>query len=120
MKIETKIAVVGLGYVGLPLAVEFGKKIETIGFDINVDLIKDLKEGRDNKLSNKFLAILLEMNAIFYNAKDLNMFLEKDIESWWEKDITQKSRNLIVSEFGNFLKNYIKEVSLALTEYSHA
>jgi len=74
----------------------------------------------DNKLSNKFLAILLEMNAIFYNAKDLNMFLEKDIESWWEKDITQKSRNLIVSEFGNFSTNYIKEVSLALTEYSQA
>ena len=30
-----KIALIGLGYVGLPLAVEFGKKFETIGFDIN-------------------------------------------------------------------------------------
>ena len=31
---DLKIAIIGLGYVGLPLAVEFGKKIETIGFDI--------------------------------------------------------------------------------------
>ena len=32
---NTKIAIVGLGYVGLPLAIEFGKYFETIGFDIN-------------------------------------------------------------------------------------
>jgi UDP-N-acetyl-D-galactosamine dehydrogenase len=42
-----KIAVVGLGYVGLPLAVEFGKKYPTVGFDINPSRIKDLKAGRD-------------------------------------------------------------------------
>ena len=34
--IEEKIAIIGLGYVGLPLAVEFGKVAETIGFDINL------------------------------------------------------------------------------------
>ena len=38
-----KIAVVGLGYVGLPLAVEFGKKYRTLGFDINPLRIKELK-----------------------------------------------------------------------------
>jgi UDP-N-acetyl-D-galactosamine dehydrogenase len=42
-----KIAVVGLGYVGLPLAVEFGKKYRTVGFDINPARIKELKAGRD-------------------------------------------------------------------------
>ena len=42
-----KIAVVGLGYVGLPLAVEFGKKYRTVGFDIDPARIKDLKGGRD-------------------------------------------------------------------------
>lgn len=42
-----KIAVVGLGYVGLPLAVEFGKKYYTVGFDINAARIKELKAGRD-------------------------------------------------------------------------
>jgi UDP-N-acetyl-D-galactosamine dehydrogenase len=42
-----KIAVIGLGYVGLPLAVEFGKKYRTVGFDINGARIKELKAGRD-------------------------------------------------------------------------
>ena len=42
-----KIAVIGLGYVGLPLAVEFAKKREVIGFDINKDRISDLEKGID-------------------------------------------------------------------------
>jgi UDP-N-acetyl-D-galactosamine dehydrogenase len=42
-----KIAVVGLGYVGLPLAVEFGKKYRTVGFDINAVRVKELRAGRD-------------------------------------------------------------------------
>ena len=47
---NTRIAIVGLGYVGLPLAVEFGKKIETIGFDINKERIQELNEGKDKTL----------------------------------------------------------------------
>jgi UDP-N-acetyl-D-glucosamine/UDP-N-acetyl-D-galactosamine dehydrogenase len=42
-----KIAVIGLGYVGLPLAIEFSKKFETIGFDINSQRISDLNKGID-------------------------------------------------------------------------
>ena len=42
-----KIAIIGLGYVGLPLATEFGKKHEVIGFDINKDRIDELKKGID-------------------------------------------------------------------------
>lgn len=42
-----KITIVGLGYVGLPLAIEFAKKFEVIGFDINVDRIKELQRGED-------------------------------------------------------------------------
>lgn len=45
-----KIAVIGLGYVGLPLAVEFGKKYFTVGFDINNYRVEDLKNGIDNTL----------------------------------------------------------------------
>lgn len=45
-----KVGVIGLGYVGLPLAVEFGKKFETIGFDIKPGRIKELKAGRDSTL----------------------------------------------------------------------
>ena len=42
-----KIAVIGLGYVGLPLAVEFNKKREVIGFDINKKRIDALEKGMD-------------------------------------------------------------------------
>lgn len=41
------IGIIGLGYVGLPLAVEFGKVVDTVGFDINLDRINELKEGYD-------------------------------------------------------------------------
>ncbi len=47
---EIRIGVIGLGYVGLPLAVEFGKSIETIGFDINKGRIKELEDGYDRTL----------------------------------------------------------------------
>jgi len=47
---ETKIAVIGLGYVGLPLAVEFGIKMPVIGFDINKPRIDELNSGVDNTL----------------------------------------------------------------------
>ncbi len=40
---DKKIAIIGLGYVGLPLAVEFGKKIPTIGYDINRIRVSELK-----------------------------------------------------------------------------
>jgi UDP-N-acetyl-D-glucosamine/UDP-N-acetyl-D-galactosamine dehydrogenase len=45
-----KIAVIGLGYVGLPLAVEFAKKYKVIGFDINSKRVEELIKGRDNTL----------------------------------------------------------------------
>lgn len=44
---EVKIAIIGLGYVGLPLAVEFGKKYPTVGFDINSKRVSELKQGHD-------------------------------------------------------------------------
>jgi len=47
---DVKLAVVGLGYVGLPLAVEFGKKRSVLGFDINARRISELNEGRDHTL----------------------------------------------------------------------
>ena len=47
---NTKIAVIGLGYVGLPLAVEFGKKYPVLGFDINEARIAELRSGQDSTL----------------------------------------------------------------------
>ena len=45
---NTKIAVIGLGYVGLPLAIEFAKKYEVLGFDIDIHRIAELLKGEDN------------------------------------------------------------------------
>ncbi len=51
MKLERlRIGIVGLGYVGLPLAVEFGKKYETLGFDINESRVNELRDGKDSTL----------------------------------------------------------------------
>jgi len=44
---DTRLAIIGLGYVGLPLAVEFGKKFTVFGFDINAERINQLNEGFD-------------------------------------------------------------------------
>src|SRR5688500_18930856 len=47
LRIMDKIGIIGLGYVGLPLAVEFGKVMDVVGFDINKDRIQELKKGFD-------------------------------------------------------------------------
>ena len=44
---NVKLGIIGLGYVGLPLAVEFGKKYPTLGFDINTKRVEELKQGHD-------------------------------------------------------------------------
>lgn len=52
-KLELKLAIIGLGYVGLPLAVEFGKQRSVIGFDINQTRIDELKSGHDFTLETE-------------------------------------------------------------------
>ncbi len=47
---EVTLGIIGLGYVGLPLAVEFGNKFKTIGFDLNEDRIRELRDGTDSTL----------------------------------------------------------------------
>ena len=47
---KIKIAVIGLGYVGLPLPVEFGKKLPVVGFDINTKRVDELRGGVDHTL----------------------------------------------------------------------
>ena len=47
---KSRVAVVGLGYVGLPLAVEFGKRLETIGFDVKPERVAQLRASRDTTL----------------------------------------------------------------------
>lgn len=76
---DLKIAIIGLGYVGLPLAVEFGKKYPVIGFDINQQRIDELKRGQDHTLevtSDELLqAKLLSFSANLDDLKSCNFFV---------------------------------------------
>jgi UDP-N-acetyl-D-galactosamine dehydrogenase len=76
---QKKIAIIGLGYVGLPLAVEFGKKYSTLGFDINKKRINELTEGYDRTLESNKSEIEASKGLIFsYNIEDLlnyNIFI---------------------------------------------
>ena len=47
MNDQSKIAVVGLGYVGLPLAIHFGEKFDTVGFDLKASIVKNCGEMKD-------------------------------------------------------------------------
>src|SRR4051794_34179882 len=62
---QYKIATIGLGYVGLPLATEFAKKYAVIGFDINESRVRDLRNGNDSTLevcSHTLLDVLKKEN----------------------------------------------------------
>jgi len=72
------IGLIGLGYVGLPLATEFGKKYQTIGFDINKDRIKQLKVGIDKTLEVKSSEVNQSKLTYTSNIDDLvkcNVFI---------------------------------------------
>ena len=78
MKIK-KIALIGLGYVGLPLAIEFGKKFKVIGFDISKDRINLLKKNEDPNLEISKKEFLDSTHLSFSNTvddiKDCNIFI---------------------------------------------
>ena len=79
MQNKIKIAIIGLGYVGLPLAVEFGKKYNVIGFDINLNRINELNNGYDKTLETnnddlsaaKYLYFSNDLDSI----KDCNIYI---------------------------------------------
>ena len=68
---NVKIGIIGLGYVGLPLAVEFANKYQVVGFDINVQRVKELVDGEDNTLevdSNLLKQVIVgNFNDLQYN-----------------------------------------------------
>ena len=76
---DLKIAIIGLGYVGLPLAVEFGKKVSVIGFDIHQKRIDELKNGRDHTLEVSPEELVqsthLQYSAHLDDLKDCNFFI---------------------------------------------
>jgi UDP-N-acetyl-D-glucosamine/UDP-N-acetyl-D-galactosamine dehydrogenase len=84
---EAKIAVLGLGYVGFPLAIEFAKKYDVLGFDINQKRIEELKQGIDNTREanlfdfNKVIelkkegTIGLNISSELHTLKNCNIFI---------------------------------------------
>jgi UDP-N-acetyl-D-galactosamine dehydrogenase len=74
-----KIAIIGLGYVGLPLAIAFGHQYPTIGYDTNANRVKELKEGKDHTLQSSSQAIKNVAHLSFTNQivsiKDCNIFI---------------------------------------------
>ncbi|PHR26931.1 MAG: Vi polysaccharide biosynthesis UDP-N-acetylglucosamine C-6 dehydrogenase TviB [Desulfotalea sp.] len=76
---DPKICIIGLGYVGLPLAVEFGKKISTIGFDLNQRRIKELSLGKDVTLEVETeelqQAALLTFTSSNEDIKSCNIYI---------------------------------------------
>ncbi|HRI48174.1 MAG TPA: Vi polysaccharide biosynthesis UDP-N-acetylglucosamine C-6 dehydrogenase TviB [Ignavibacteriaceae bacterium] len=74
-----KVGIIGLGYVGLPLAVEFGKYFKTIGFDINLKRIDELKKGEDRTLevNSEELAEgkYLEYTATLEDIKEADIYI---------------------------------------------
>ncbi|WP_066015294.1 Vi polysaccharide biosynthesis UDP-N-acetylglucosamine C-6 dehydrogenase TviB [Endozoicomonas atrinae] len=76
---NSTIAIIGLGYVGLPLAVEFGKKFNTIGFDINLTRVEELLAGHDNtqEVDDKELATAtrLSYSAQQEDLKAANVYI---------------------------------------------
>lgn len=73
---ESKIAIIGLGYVGLPLAVAFAEKYKVVGFDINNQRIFELNNGHDSTLEIE--DVLLNAALDIDNSRNLGLFITTD------------------------------------------
>lgn len=92
---DLRIAIIGLGYVGLPLAVEFGKKVPVIGFDIYQKRIDELKNGQDHTLEVCSEELKqshhLSFTANLDDLKDCNFFIvtvPTPIDNYKQPDLT--------------------------------
>ena len=92
---KLKIAVIGVGYVGLPLAVEFGKQHSVVGFDLNTSRIAALMAGTDHTLqfSDEQLAVAIHLrySSDIQTLKDCNFFIvtvPTPIDSSKQPDLT--------------------------------
>ncbi len=92
---ELKIAIIGLGYVGLPLAVEFGKKVPVVGFDISSKRIEELKNGQDHTLEVSPIelqqAAQLSFTCDLEKLKECNFFIvtvPTPIDDYKQPDLT--------------------------------
>ena len=106
---NAQIAVVGMGYVGLPLAVEFGRKRSVIGFDTNEIRIKELKKGIDNTLETSHQELKdtsqLSYTNILKDLKDCKVFIvtvPTPIDKYKKPDLTPLKK--ATESIGSILK----------------
>lgn len=91
---SSRIAIIGLGYVGLPLAVEFAKKYPVIGFDISEDRTKELSNGYDRTLEvhdSELKSTSMKFSNKLEDIKDCNIFIvtvPTPIDSHKQPDLT--------------------------------
>ena len=104
-----EIAVIGLGYVGLPLAVEFGKKRKVIGYDINRPRVNELVAGHDrtNEVSKEELeeAKLLEYTADLNDISNSEIYIvtvPTPIDEYKKPDLTPLEKSSVA--IGSVLK----------------
>lgn len=79
---NTRLALIGLGYVGLPLAVEFAKKFPVVGFDIKQARIAELSTGHDSTLEvedAQLQAVLIKHNPTTANPPQIGLFLTSEL-----------------------------------------
>ena len=103
-----KIAVIGLGYVGLPLAIELSKYNEVFGYDINLKRVNEIRRGIDSskELKNNQIASLYAFNAT-NNPKDIINKDNHEIKKWAHKIIMKPNEILFIPT--NWL--YIQEIN---------
>ncbi len=113
---ENNIAVVGLGYVGLPLAVEFGKKIHTIGYDIDESRVAKLKNSKDNTLevnTDELQQELLNYTSNLEDIRNCNIYIiavPTPIDSYKQPDLT------IIKNVSKMIGSVLKQGDLVIYE----
>ena len=108
--VDVKIAVIGLGYVGLPLAVEFSKKYDVLGFDINQGRVSELKSCKDSTLEVSHLELAASTNLQYScsidDLKNCNVYIvtvPTPIDKYKQPDLTPllKASEMLGAVVGN-------------------
>lgn len=86
---NSRIAVIGLGYVGLPLAIEFAKKYDVLGFDINISRVEELSEGKDRTQEA--------------NLKDLNQVMADKVVPKSKQGLSFSSKKEDLKSYNTFI-----------------
>lgn len=100
MEQKYKIAVVGLGYVGLPLAVEYGKKYRVFGFDVNKARIDELSAGRDHTLEADLIG-MKQARDLYESTHKIGLSFTADPEALNEANVYIVTVPTPIDKFNN-------------------